>query len=218
MLKLQETHLLDILPPNLASDPIISNAAKAIDAELTAVTQLSRTVLILARIDELPEEVIDLLAKQFKVDFYDANTPLPRKRELVRTSIAWHRIKGTPAAVQQVVDTLIDGAMVQEYWEYGGKPYFFKVGDIKGPLVSSKTIDATVRAIYVAKNTRSHLDGITFVRRPKVAARLSTATYVHKRIQVTPRTIGGSSGRASIKASTTVHIFKEVKIDGRLAQ
>lgn len=216
MLKLIETHLLDILPPNLASDPIISNAAKAIDAELTAVTQLSRTVLILARIDELPEDVIDLLAKQFKVDFYDANTPVERKRELVRTSIAWHRIKGTPDAVQQVVDTLIDGATVQEYWEYGGRPYFFKVGDIKGPLVSSRTIDATVRAIYVAKNTRSHLDGITFVRRPK-AARLSTASYVHKRIQVTPRTIGDSSGRASIKASTTVRIFKEVKIDGRLA-
>lgn len=102
MLKLIETHLLDILPPNLASDPIISIAAKAIDAELTAVTQLSRTVLILARIDELPEDVIDLLAKQFKVDFYDANTPVERKRELVRTSIAWHRIKGTPDAVQQV--------------------------------------------------------------------------------------------------------------------
>lgn len=218
MLKLQDTHLLDILPPNLAADETISNAAKAIDAELTAVTQLSRTVLILARIDELDDATVDLLAKQFKVDFYDASTPLERKRELVRTSIAWHRIKGTPHAVQQVVDALIDGATVQEYWEYGGRPYFFKVGDIKGPLVSSRTIDATVRAIYVAKNTRSHLDGITFVRRPKATARLSTASYVHKRIQVTPRTIGDSSGRASIKASTTVRLFKEVKIDGRLAQ
>lgn len=218
MLSLQETHLLDILPPNLASDPIISNAAKAIDAELTAVTQLSRTVLILARIDELPEEVIDLLAKQFKVDFYDANTPLPRKRELVRTSIAWHRRKGTPYAVQQVVDTLIDGATVQEYWEYGGRPYFFRVGDIRGPLVSSRTVDATVRAIKVAKNTRSHLDGITFVRKPRATVRLSTASYVHKRIQVTPRTIGDSSGRATIKIGATVRIFKEVKIDGRLAQ
>ena len=68
---LQSTSLLDILPQNLLADKQIYAAARALDDELQKITAATRDVLILPRIDELSEEVVDLLAWQWSVDFYD---------------------------------------------------------------------------------------------------------------------------------------------------
>lgn len=210
MRELKHTSLLDVLPPNLAEDETLRNVALALDGEMQRTTELSRMVLLLARIDELDDATIDLLAKQFKVDFYDADTPLERKRELVRTSIAWHRKKGTPAAVQQVVDTLIGGARVQEYWEYGGKPYFFRIGGITGPLVSENTITAIARAIKISKNTRSHLEGILFDRHLQEKVYMGAGVYLHKTIEVVPHKITTTTTTTTMHVSGAIRLHKEV--------
>ena len=91
---LENISLLDILPENLSADKKINAAAKALDAELQKLTRDTAEAILLARLDELPEDVLDLLAWQWHVDFYeplgmDAET----KRKLIKNSIAWHRIK-----------------------------------------------------------------------------------------------------------------------------
>lgn len=210
MRELKHTSLLDVLPPNLAEDETLRNVALALDGEMQRTTELSRMVLLLARIDELDDATIDLLAKQFKVDFYDADTPLERKRELVRTSIAWHRKKGTPAAVQQVVDALIGGAKVQEYWEYGGRPYFFRVGGITGPLVSENTITAIARAIKISKNTRSHLEDIRFERHLGEKVYMGAGVRLHKTIEVAPHKITTTTTTTTMHVSGAIRLHKEV--------
>jgi len=61
--------LIDLVPPSIRDDQKVQAAAAAIDKELQAVTaNISQTILI-ARIDELSEPVLDLLAWQFHVDF-----------------------------------------------------------------------------------------------------------------------------------------------------
>ena len=218
MRELKHTSLLDVLPPNLSEDETLRNVALALDGEMQRTTELSRMVLLLARIDELDDATIDLLAKQFKVDFYDADTPLERKRELVRTSIAWHRKKGTPAAVQQVVDTLIGGAKVQEYWEYGGKPYFFRVSGMNGPIVSERTVDLVTRAINVAKNTRSHLDDIRFERRTSATLHIGAATNLHYAIEVHPPKLTDTLVNVQLHSGTATRVHKEVTVMPRITQ
>ena len=86
--ELQHTSLLDILPQNLLRDEQIKAAAQALDAELQKITAATKEALLLPRLDELPEAVIDLLAWQWHVDFYEPNMSLETKRQLVRESIA----------------------------------------------------------------------------------------------------------------------------------
>ena len=161
--ELQHTSLLDILPPNLLRDEQIKTAAQALDAELQKITEATKEALLLPRLDELPEAVIDFLAWQWHVDFYEpVGMDIETKRKLIKNSIAWHRIKGTPAAVEQVVSAVFDTSHVQEWFEYGGKPYHFKV------ITEDVTTDQDVlsqmrRAINVAKNTRSWLETIEFI-------------------------------------------------------
>ena len=160
---LQSVSLLDILPPNLLADKKINAAARALDDELQKITAATRKALLLPRLDELSEEVIDLLAWQWHVDFYEPiGMDIETKRRLIKNSIAWHRIKGTPAAVEQVVSAVFDTSHVQEWFEYGGKPYHFKV------ITEDVTTDPNVlarmrRAINAAKNTRSWLETIEFI-------------------------------------------------------
>ena len=160
---LQSVSLLDILPPNLLADKQIYAAAQALDDELQKITEATRNALLLPRLDELSEEVIDLLAWQWHVDFYEpVGMDIDTKRRLIKNSIAWHRIKGTPAAVEQVVSAVFDTSHVQEWFEYGGKPYHFKV------ITEDVTTDQEVlkrmrRAINAAKNTRSWLETIEFI-------------------------------------------------------
>lgn len=152
-------HLLDILPPNLQKSSKVSAAAQALDGELKSVTMTIAECLILPRLDELPEPVLDLLAWQWHVDFYEpAGLNIAKKRELIRQSIAWHRHKGTPWAVEQVVTAAVADATIHEWFEYGGEPGMFRIET--GGFKSENTFKDLIQAIHVAKNTRSHLDRI----------------------------------------------------------
>ena len=160
---LQSVSLLDILPPNLLADKQIHAAARALDDELQKITAATRNTLLLPRLDELPEEVIDLLAWQWHVDFYEpVGMDIETKRRLIKNSIAWHRIKGTPAAVEEVVSAVFDTSHVQEWFEYGGKPYHFKV--VTEDVTTDKDVlERMRRAIHAAKNARSWLETVEFI-------------------------------------------------------
>ena len=66
-----DIYLIDLVPSSIANDAKIQALAEGADRELKAVQSAIPNVLILSRIDELPEEVIDLLGWQFHVDFWD---------------------------------------------------------------------------------------------------------------------------------------------------
>ena len=70
MKTLQEVKIEDLLPSSLLRDSNVRDIAKSLDPELKLVTLRANEALILPRIDELDERIIDLLAWQYHVDFY----------------------------------------------------------------------------------------------------------------------------------------------------
>lgn len=161
MKKIWTPKISDILPESVLRDPKLRASAEAIDIELAKLSWLTREVLHLPRLDELSGKILDHLAAQFHVDFYE---PLhlddATKRELIRNSIAWHRIKGTPAAVEQIANTVFADAKVSEWFEYGGLPYHFKI-TTNGYKETPDGWATFLRMLEVAKNVRSTLDDIT---------------------------------------------------------
>ena len=155
--------LIDILPPILLKDEKLNAAARALDLELQRLSTDARLVLHLPRLDELPNKVLDELAWQYHVDFYrPSNMDLETKRKLIRNSILDHRIKGTKAAVLNLLNKITRGAKVQEWFEYpNGKPYFFKV-NLQGLLDYDDEGEIFLEMINATKNARSWLDAIDF--------------------------------------------------------
>ncbi|MBQ9459089.1 MAG: phage tail protein I [Oscillospiraceae bacterium] len=185
---LENISLLDILPENISADQKINAAAKALDAELQKLTRDTAEAILLARLDELPENVLDLLAWQWHVDFYeplgmDAET----KRKLIKNSIAWHRIKGTAAAVQKMVEAAWNGCSIEEWFDYDGEPYHFRVMNITAAHVDEEVIWNVLRAIWATKNVRSWLDGINFLREADSTVHVGAIPSLHWRYIANPK-------------------------------
>ncbi len=70
--------------PELTHDPKMVTLAKMLAAELLTTSGQLDNVLIYSRFDELPEELVDVLAYDMHVDWYDYSYPLKVKRDLVK--------------------------------------------------------------------------------------------------------------------------------------
>ena len=185
MNKLYSDSLKESLPESISGDKEIQAITIAIQEKLQVIQKQSSLILLLPRLNELPESLVDELAWEYHVDFYRPKLPVAKKRSLVRQAIAWHRIKGTPAAVESVCSAVFRSASVEENWQYGGEPYHFKVKVIRESVPDTTVIDMLVDAINSTKNTRSWLDEIGFYREAKhiffVAAPMSKLATVYAR-------------------------------------
>ena len=174
-------NLLASLPAVLANDDNMAALASAVAEVLAARVGEIERMSIYSQIDRLPNELLDILANDFKVDWWDANYTLEEKRRTLKDSWNVHRRLGTKAAVVLAISAIYPDTQVSEWWEYGGKPYHFKLlidatyEDVD-PVRHQRVIDRV--AFY--KNLRSVLDEVedwqqSISARPASAASWSTA-------------------------------------------
>ncbi|QQE75730.1 phage tail protein I [Brevibacillus composti] len=187
MTDLRTFSLLDILPESLKSDPDIAAMAAALSPELQEIAAAVDEIMLWANLDKLPEPLIDLLAWQKNVDFYDASFPLEKKRELVRQSDEFKRRKGTPWAVDQVVSAAFDESQVTEWFEYGGQPYRFRITTTDRVTSDKKLIDL-IRAVNAVKNKRSRLETITVRRDNRMELYVGSVVTSLKILTIKPAT------------------------------
>lgn len=83
MLELKDDSLQQILPSSIASDKTVQDIAKAISAKLQLINRQTELILLLPRIDELSEALIDELAWQYHADFYDYQADIEK-------SVRWY--------------------------------------------------------------------------------------------------------------------------------
>ena len=85
--------------------------------------------------------------------------PISTKRKLVRTAILTHKQRGTVAAVERVVTDIFGDGWVEEWPEYGGEPFHFKVHTSN---VSAGDQEAAYFESIVAssQNVRSYLEAV----------------------------------------------------------
>lgn len=159
MIDIYNISLLDILPDSLKQDPDIVAIAKALTPEFQSLSRETKLCLIYVMIDYFSSDIVDLLAFETHVDFYDPSLPLEVKRLLVKNSIPRHRRKGTPAAVEELITTVFGDGHVEEWFEYGGEPYYFKVVTNNREVTTEQALMFT-RALNSVKNTRSWLEKV----------------------------------------------------------
>ena len=219
---LQSVSLLDILPPNLLADKKINAAARALDDELQKITTATRNALLLPRLDELSEDVIDLLAWQWHVDFYEPSMSIETKRQLVRESIAWHRIKGTKAAVEKMAQTVFKGGVVTEWFEYGGEPYHFRIDVLNAPNMTEESRERLLAVVNASKNTRSWLDELRFRREAQNDMYYAAAPSIHTTYEIRPAEITDATAEArqyigaAVSAHTTYEIYPGIVQDAAI--
>jgi len=186
---LSNVSILNLMPPNIASDKNVKMAAQAFDEVLRDIIKKIPNVAVISNLilNKIVDEVlIDLLAWQFHVDFYDPKMPINIKRELVMKSLDWHFRKGTPSVVEDLVTTVFSKAEIQEWFEYEGLPYRFRIYT-EEQLPNVETLENFIQAIKSVKNTRSWFDTITSIARTNADANIGIVPEIGKRAHILAR-------------------------------
>ena len=170
---LSAENLLASLPSVLREDANMHALASSIsDALARRVTEIDR-VSIYAHIDALPEDLLDILARDFKVDWYDPDYTLEQKRKTLKDSFLVHRHLGTKFAVTTALSAIYPINSIQEWYEYGGHPHAFRLAvDATDVPVDAMQRSRILTLVRFYKNLRSYLDRIEYIIRAKEDATL----------------------------------------------
>lgn len=152
--------LLQSFPYSLSRDDDKQKLAESMADDFAATVVNTDKAMIFPSIDDLPETVLDMLAYDFKVEWYEYSAPIQNKRQTIKECILVHKHKGTKYAVETAVHSLYGKAEVTEWFEYDGEPFHFRI-TVFGS--SSSRIKQLGLKILYAKNLRSVLDTVIFV-------------------------------------------------------
>jgi len=219
MIDLSHISILDIMPQNLSRDPNVRMMAEPFDVELRKFIALIPDVAIMKRL-ELREIVdnalLDMLAWQWHVDFYDIGWPVAMKQEAIFHSRDWHSRKGTKQAVEEVIELVTGGVHgeIIEWFEDVPLPpslsqfqtepgvrlaYTFYVNFYSE--IPSGCIADLLAAVMSTKNTRSWMEFINII------ITLPVTVYYHAAGIVTTVT---EIIKAKATAAASVDIFAGV--------
>ncbi len=179
-------NMLRVLPEFLKGDQSTLALATSTASVLAGREDEIRRLLIYACIDDLPEELLDILAYDFKVDWWDPNYTLEEKRRTLKESWHVHRTLGTKAAVVTAISAIYPDTKVLEWWEYDGKPYHFRLLiDATYERVDPEKHKRVLERVDYYKALRSVLDAVEYEVRPsgRAVAYVGVKTgSVHMRI------------------------------------
>lgn len=157
-------NLLTAFPIALQGDPSAAALAEVTARLLARRPEEIDRLRIYPAIDRLDEKLLDILAYDFKVDWWDADYTLEEKRRIFKNSWYVHKHLGTRAAVETAIRDIYPNTDVQEWFEYeGGKPYHFKLSiDLTDTLGDETRPWRVLERVNFYKSLRSHLDEIVF--------------------------------------------------------
>ena len=184
---LTKENLVVTLPPALRTDPSVVALAEALSELLAARPAEIERLRIYPAIDTLEEPLLDILARDFKVDWWDPEYSLEEKRRTLKDSWRVHRLLGTRAAVETAISAIYPRTTVLEWWEYGGEPYHFRLDiNITNDSIDSVKQRRVLERLEYYKSLRSHNDGVTYFveAAPAIAKAVTTVAAMQETAHV----------------------------------
>jgi phage tail P2-like protein len=181
----KDVSMADLLPSSLKNDERTVAVAEAANEQIQCIDVQRELLHILANMDWSEEDIVELLAWQWHVDFWDDSLSLAAKRTLVKNSIPWHRRKGTPAVVEEMARLILGSAKIAEWFEYGGKPCFFRI-ECTDLIQDTATFDRVTELVSAVKNVRSWLEDILVYRERKMYLYFGGAQRIAKTMTIYP--------------------------------
>lgn len=147
----------NLLPPN---STLFERNLSDISSKNMALPVNIRSI---SRIDNVPDQFLSFLAWQYSVDSWDNNWQPSLKRERVKKSFGQHRVKGTRAAVRNVLAQFGYTCTFTEWFDMNpiGEPGTFKLElDLNGTELNEDTYIEVNRLVKDAKPASRHMTNL----------------------------------------------------------
>jgi len=182
MMDLRNLNSRLLLPPTLSDDLETKLFSLLTDEVMADLSMKMVFVQTGGDVKLLPEAILDNLAWELNVDFYDLDLALEKKQSLISNSIISHMIKGTPAAVENLLAAVFEKSFVEEWFEYGGQNSKFKIKTTDQADIEK--YDKLKDIISLVKNTRSKLESFVLLRNKDISLESLCFTHTAKRITI----------------------------------
>ena len=151
-----DEEIKSLLPPNATS--LLKDLEKVVAKSLDLAT-LNRFV---NNPNEAPENILPWLAWAVSADDWSDSWSEEIRRNVIKASIEVHKKKGTIGALKKALEAFnYTNVKVEEWFDYGADPYFFRVFfDVVTPGFDVSILPEVQKVIDNTKNARSHLESL----------------------------------------------------------
>lgn len=227
MIELHEVGLVEGLPPDVAKEPWVQILDAVFRERRKKELEAAERLKIYTDIDRADEAVLDILAVQFRVDWYDTSYPIETKRRIIKTALEVRRYCGTEWAVQKALASIYPNVKISEWYDYGGRPGYWRMNvDITDDGVIYYTPEEIEKRLGYARRCTAHLEHIIYIVEPHerspayIAAApsgMATSCTVKVPGRIKPREIGakayvaGAVGRSKMQVAVALPGAVEAK-------
>ncbi|MGN1117990.1 MAG: phage tail protein I [Acutalibacteraceae bacterium] len=163
MSKICTDELIKSFPYALSGDDKINVLASVVAEALMKLYCDNNRLLFFSIIDSLDENILDVLAKDFKIDWWDYNASIGEKRAVFKSHFGIHRHLGTLGAIKDAISSIYDSAKIIEWFKYDGVPFHYKIDiELGNGFIDYGKFEQVLRSIKVYTNLRSVLDKVNF--------------------------------------------------------
>lgn len=161
MIDFTHADLFSVLPDNL-KQPKTKALSAALAEGLRSLQYYSRAASLYASVEELPDEVLNLLAVELRTQYYHQSLKRKTREQMVKKTIAWYLRGGTASVLKEYLGMLYQGGALEEWHHYGGQPFYFKaIVDLalEDELLVGEG-NQIIERIEAYKNVRSWLEAL----------------------------------------------------------
>lgn len=152
---IMEIRLTDLFP----ADSVEIQCLSYVDAMLTKEFQkYTERIVLSSNVDNLPEDILDILALQYRIPYYDSDFKIGIKRNLVKEGYQWVMTSGTTGCVNRLIEAIFGNGNVIEWYESdsGIKEGEFDV-EINEKDITEDIVKDFARILKDAKNSHNKL-------------------------------------------------------------
>lgn len=150
---------LSSLPEVLQMDANCYALAQSIGGKLVKIVEDAEEINIYGSIDTMPEDLLDALAIDLKIDWWREGASLEEKRDLIKTCWYVHRHLGTKSAIETAVKSFLGEGKVEEWFEYDGQPHHFRIVNATNAAVNEH-YEEFMRLLAIVQRGSSVLDNV----------------------------------------------------------
>lgn len=156
MISFTDGGLIDVWPDK--ESPQIQALSYAVQQAMIRIKSYADQAMCYSMVDDLPEDLLDYFAVEMQAMYYKQSLEIEKKRKIVKNTLNWYTKAGTPAAVSEMVDVVLGGGKVVEWFDFDEPPYTPGTFDIvTSALMTSDIMEELTGLVQKVKNVRSHV-------------------------------------------------------------
>ena len=184
MTKLINGELKELYSEPLSSDPDVIAISYALKMAMKKCLEYSVGTRMYANIDNMTEDILDYMAVEMRLVYYDESFSIDVKRSLIKESYISYMEAGTKDAVERLVEQIYGLGEVTEWFDFPdgeGIPGEFDI--TTDAQLTPETFEMISKTIESVKNESSHL------RRIQTAREIDGDFYVGTAVKASPHCV-----------------------------